>query len=210
MIHTAAIAGLLIGFLRGGKLRNLASHHLRIIPVLFLSFICEAVVVFGLVEKIAGSEAATDVLRTVVATAQYILVISFLLVNASANIELKAKVSLYLIAAGSAANALVIIANQGQMPISLLLTDKIDALKNVPLDRIAAASHYTLASADTVLIRLGDWLPVWSFGWYIVSPGDFFISAGLAIFAYWLTQNPDEQKLNNLEHPENIVYTNGR
>lgn len=210
MIHTAAIAGLLIGLLRNGKLRNLASHKIKIIPVLFLSFAFEAVVVLGLVEKITDSEVAAVVIRTFAAAAQYALVIIFLMVNASADFKLIRKISLWLITAGSAANALVILVNQGQMPISLILTNRIESLKNLPVSRIAEASHYTLASADTILERLGDWLPVWSFGWYMVSPGDFLISSGLAIFAFWLTQNPDKQKLNNLEQPENIVYTNGR
>lgn len=210
MIHTTAIAGLLIGFLRGGKVSNLASHKLKLIPVLFLSFMFEAAIVLGLIERLAESADIVSILRTITSALQYICVLLFLFVNAAENIKLSTRIGLWLTAAGSIANAIVIISNQGQMPISLLLTDRIDALREVPLDRIAAANHYTLVNADTVLTMLGDWLPVWSFGWYMVSPGDFFISAGLAMFAYWLTQDPHRQKLNNLEHPENIVYTNGR
>lgn len=210
MIHTAAIAGLLIGFLRGGKLSNLASHNLKLIPALFMSFVFEAIVVFGLIERVAVNEKSATILRMSASVLQYILVIAFLVTNAVADIKLSAKIGLWLTAAGSAANALVIIANKGQMPISLILTDRVEALHEVPLERIAAASHYTLANSETVLLKLGDWLPIWSFGWYMVSPGDFLISAGLAVFTYWLTQNHDKQKLNNLEQPENIVYTNGR
>ena len=210
MIHTAAIAGLLIGLIRSGKLRNLASHNLKLISFLFLSFLFEAVVVFGFIERITSDPSMVLVLRTGASVFQYVLVIIFLIVNAISKIKLTARVGLWLTASGSAANALVIVANKGQMPISLMLTDRIEALHEVPLARIAAASHYTLANSETVLLKLGDWLPVWSFGWYMVSPGDFLISAGLAMFTYWLTQNPDKQKLNNLEQPENIVYTNGR
>lgn len=207
MIHTAAIAGLLIGFLRGGKLRNLASHKLKLIPALFMSFVFEAIVVFGFIESITSNETSITILRISASVLQYLLVIAFLVINAGTDIRLSAKIGLWLTAAGSAANALVIIANKGQMPISLILTDRIEALHDVPLERIAAASHYTLANSETVLLKLGDWLPIWSFGWYMVSPGDFLISVGLAVFTYWLTQNHDTQKLNNLEQPENIVYT---
>ncbi|MDD3504816.1 MAG: DUF5317 family protein [Eubacteriales bacterium] len=210
MIHTAAIVGLLIGLIRKGSLYNLAEHKIRLVPVLVMSFACELMVMSGLLHVMIESDDLYITLRLLVSALQYVLVLIFLIVNALKITRTYAKYSLYSIAVGSILNAAVILSNLGRMPVSTLIIEHIPWLSGAPLDRLMSAPHYILANENTRLVLLGDCIPFWSFGWYMVSPGDFLISAGLIMFAYWLTQNPHKLKPKNLEHKQDIVYTNGR
>ena len=172
-------------------------------PALFLSFICEFLVSSGWLLRIVGEGASYVLLRTAVAGLQYFLVILFIILNFR---KTDHSSGLLPLLTGSLLNGVVIIANLGRMPVTVLS----DALGQAELNRILAAPHYLLADGQGVLLALGDWIPFWFFGWYIVSLGDFFISLGLFLFTAWLTRKSRIDRLKTVEHPDDIVYTYGR
>lgn len=206
MVQFFAVLGFLIGLLFKGRIRNISSHEIRWIPALVLSFLMEALVMFGLLYRIAGNSPVYNDIRVAAAIIQYILVLLFLIKNTLITKQSRGRLAFGFLAAGSLANGLAIIFNSGMMPVAQILWQ----LSPEAVNKINQAHHYALADGQTKLLILGDWIPVWSLGWYMVSPGDFLIAAGLFMFCFLLTRNGARQKIKRVEHHDEIVYTNGR
>lgn len=207
MVQAAVILGFLAGLVTRGRLRNLVEHKLYWLPALFSSFACEAVVFTGVLYWLAGESNHYETIRMSAGFLQYALVLIFLIRNLTPLRPAYVKLALISLIVGSFGNGLVILANRGQMPIAL---EAVQQFGPNALQKIESAHHYMIAVDHTPLRFLGDWIPVWSLGWYMVSPGDFFIAVGLFLFAFWLTRPGLGQKVKTVEHPDEIVYTNGR
>jgi hypothetical protein len=206
MVQLSAIIGLLLGLLFRGSLRNITSHKIYWIFLLILSFMMETLVMTGLLYRLTGGSRYFGEIRMTAAVIQYLLVLIFLLKNILSTNLRQLQYAFGLIAAGSMANGLVIVSNFGRMPV----VQTIWQLSTASVLKIEQAHHYVLAGEGTRLSVLGDWIPVWSLGWYMVSPGDFLISIGLMIFCFRLTRNGSSKRIKTVEHNEEIVYTNGR
>jgi len=199
MMLTAAIIGLLIGTLRGGRWSSLARRRLNMPWLLPASILCEWLAASGLAIRLTSGIFGTGTVLLTLAVIQYMLVLAFIGLNIN-----RPGMGLFLI--GSLMNGSVIVANSGRMPIGTL----IERFGESAVSRIAASPHYMLATGAEPLIFLGDWIPFWSFGWYMVSVGDFFISVGVFIFAIDLLRRPTVSSPVLVEHRAEYVYTKER
>lgn len=203
MIPGAAVLGLVYGLLRKGRFNYVLSKSISAIPALFLSFICEYLVSSGWLLRLVGEGPHYVLLRTATAGLQYMLVTLFIILNLR---KTEHSSGLLPLLTGSLLNGLVIVANLGRMPVTALS----EVFGPADLNRILTTPHYMLADDQGVLLALGDWIPFWFFGWYIVSLGDFFISVGIFLFTAWLTRKSKPDHPKTVEHPNDIVYTDGR
>lgn len=158
----AALAGIAIGRLRGGRLANLAHVAPRWLPLLVLA------VAAVMAARIAGVPVGA---ARVLVVGGYILALAGL----AANLRLP---WLWLALAGAALNTAVIAANGGRMPVSPQVIRAVAA-------RLVLGGptgpFYVLAGPQTVLAPLGDTLPLVVGGvGVILSPGDALLALGIA------------------------------
>jgi len=199
MMMAAAVLGLLVGTLRGGRWSSLARKRLNLPWLLPISILCEWLASSGLLAALLSGLLAPTTVLLILAVIQYTTVMAFISFNIN-----RPGMGLFLI--GSLMNGSVIIANSGRMPIGQLITHFGDEA----IARIAASPHYLLSTGNEPLVFLGDWLPFWTLGWYMVSIGDFFISAGVFLFAVDLLRQPTISSFPSVEHPAEYVYTKER
>lgn len=172
------VAGLLLGLLLGGRLSRLEKVRLHwwglALAGLGLQFV-------PLPEGSGGIDLA---IRTFALGASYVLLLTF----AAANLRLP---GMYLLLAGIAMNALVIVVNGG-MPVSadtLRATQQDEVLASLRVER--ADKHHLLTNDDR-LTFLADVVPLPQPIGQAISIGDVFIYAGLvwAIVAVMRGQTP--------------------
>lgn len=199
MMLTAAMLGLLVGLLRGGRWSSLTRKRLNLPWLLPISILFEWFASSGLMNRLLNGLLAPQAVLMILAIIQYSTALFFIGMNIN-----RPGMGLFLI--GSLMNGSVIIANSGRMPIGQLAA----RFGEQAMARIAEAPHYLLATGSEPLVFLGDWIPFWSFGWLMVSIGDFFISAGVFLFAVDLLRQPTVSSLTSVEHPAEYVYTKER
>ncbi len=199
MMLLAAVLGLVFGTLRGGRWSNLARAKLGLPWLLPVSLLCEWMAASGLLVHLVQGRWEAGTVLLLLAIVQYAAVIAFIGFNIN-----RPGMGLFLI--GSLMNGSVIIANQGQMPIGQL----VERFGAAAVARIADSPHYLLATGTEPLVFLGDWIPFWTFGWYMVSIGDFFIAAGVFLFAVDLLGRTDMPRPALVEQLPEFVYTKER
>jgi len=195
VILEAAVLGLVVGLFAKGSFRSILHKRFRHLWLVFVSIACELFVSTGLMGRLLlspgadGSAAlvAHETLPLVAfAALQYATLSAFLLLNF-------AKPGLRLILVGSLLNAASILANGGRMPVGPLLARSFrddPAGLSAAIARIAASPNYVYAPDGAPLGFLGDLLPVRLLSPYMVSAGDFLISLGAFLFAWYLVRRP--------------------
>lgn len=177
MIITAAIIGLFLGLITGGRWRSLLHKRFRLLPLLLIGFALSWLLSMRLFSDwLAGSD-HEELLRGLVAAAELVLMSVFLLVN-------RRKPGLWLIFAGGLLNSLVIIVNGGRMPVG----PAIRRFGDQAAAQINSVPHYFTAAGDEPLLFLADLYPVWTFGTYMVSIGDFLIAAGVLWLGFYMSR----------------------
>lgn len=156
------LAGVLIGRLRGGRLRNLARLAPRWMPLLVLGI---AMVTAARIAVLPAALARTLVIGGY----------GLALAGLAANLRLP---WLGLAFLGTLLNALVVAANGGRMPVSPRILREVS-------DRLVLGGttgpFYVLAGPRTPFSFLGDTLPLVVGGiGAILSPGDVLLAAGIA------------------------------
>jgi predicted MFS family arabinose efflux permease len=167
--------GLILGLLVGGRLTNLAEVRLRFVPL-----IAAAVILRFATEFLLGANIPiVEILRLpLLATA-----FAMLLVGLWAN---RAYPGMTLAFVGTLANALVIIVNQGYMPI----WEPALTLAGLDAADVGSSIHKIFppildASFLLRLGPLGDVIPIpFPFIQNVASVGDLFLAAGLAFFLF--------------------------
>jgi hypothetical protein len=164
----AVLAGLLIGFLRGGRLAALSGASIRWWPVALVGLFFQLVLFSPPVAKVVGD------LGPLLYVGSTVLVLLALLTNL-------AKPGFALIALGALLNLAVITANGGLMPASPAAFAALNGLAVVPVEHF---SNSQLIGPHTLLPWLGDILvlprPI-PFA-NVFSPGDVLIGLGGALF----------------------------
>lgn len=160
------LGGLAVSRTRGGSLRRLSEAPLRWRRLLVAALAAE---LLGSLLALSGSRAAYDAGLAGCA----VLVLGFCAVN-------RRVPGAALLAAGLAANALVVALN-GAMPVSKSAAERAGAsLRSVAT---GGDPRHELAGHASRLAWLGDVVPVALPGWRQVdSPGDLLVAAGLAEF----------------------------
>ncbi len=182
--------GLVLGLLAGGNLGNLALIRLRRSGLLFIA----VVVRFGTESLLAADVAPVDALRVPLLGGAFALLLVALWAN-------RGYPGISLAFVGTLANATVIMANGGYMPIwepSLLIAGF------TPAD-VATAIHFVLPPQldASFLLHLGplaDIVPIpLPFVRNVASVGDLFLSAGLGFFLFAsvvrIPQELDEEQM---------------
>lgn len=169
-ILVAVVAGVIVGFLRGGSLRALAAIDLRLLWLVPLGFLLQVVAFSDLVPG-----------RDVV-VALHLISYAVVLAAIAVNLHLR---SLLVVLLGAAANAVCIAANGGFMPASP------EALRSAGLEQelaLLSANGYlagsTLMNDATLLPFLGDVLalPAGTPLSNVFSVGDVVLALGLMLF----------------------------
>ncbi len=175
MLIAGIALGLILGLLVGGRLTNLAEVRLRLVPLIAAAVVLR----FATEALLAADVPIVETLRLpLLATA-----FSMLLVGLWAN---RAYPGMTLAFVGTLANALVIVVNQGYMPVwrpALTLAGL------TPAD-IESSIHLVFeANLDANFLLhlgpLGDVIPIpFPFIENVASVGDVFLAAGLAFFLF--------------------------
>jgi hypothetical protein len=164
MLFLLAIAfGLLLGLAGGGHLSNLA--HLRFHQpwLLLLAIVLRYVLVFTPLSRVEG--------------AQYVYAASLALIVLWTIWHLRLLPGIWLVTIGGTLNLLVVLANDGRMPVDPALASR--QLGGILIER-GHIGQYTVLGPATHLGFLGDWLSLGPFP-EAYSPGDVLIAMGLAL-----------------------------
>ncbi len=167
-----ALASLLVGWVRGGRLRNLEHTPLAGLWLPILAFLLEALI--GPLGRWLPGQAALWLL----VPAEYLLLGLFLWRN-------RALAPTRLLAAGTLCNLLVIGANGWRMPVSARIASMPELSALADRVRSGELTEYVLADGSTRLLWLADvihlpFVPGMSFA----SVGDLLLGAGI----FWLIQ----------------------
>ena len=112
--------------------------------------------------------------------------------------------------AGTCLNGLVIIFNDGRMPVG----QAVSRFGPSAAEKIAAAPGYFLATGNEPLLFLGDILPFWTLGWYMISVGDLLIALGLFFLAAYMPRRilrpRPVRRTRAVVQTTDIRYTEGR
>ena len=157
------------------RFRSCFRKRFRVYPVLILSFLIGAFRQNTFILDRFGEESWYASVWTIIAVLQYVAMLYFLFRN-------RFKPGAMLIFIGTVMNGLAIVLNHGQMPVGSI----VQRYGQDTIDRIAAAPHYVLADAATSLAFLGDIIPFWLLGWFMISLGDIPIIIGIFRLAAYL------------------------
>jgi hypothetical protein len=157
LIWIAAIAlGLVVGFAARGRIENLAHLHFRWPWLVVAVLVVRAATLLTPLNRVDG--------------AQYVYAASLAALVAWAFWHVSRVGGMWLIAAGSALNLVVIVSNGGRMPVA---TGSL-------VQRVHAGQYIVMAS-DTHLNWLADWIVLRLGPVEIYSPGDLVVALGIAI-----------------------------
>lgn len=156
---------IILGYILGGKLRNLENLRIRGIYLIFISFAIELGIVMGIRNGILNPGKITYALDLLM----YLLILIFVLLN-------RKNTCLVIMGAGFLLNALPIFLNGGAMPVSQ------EAINITGLNPdIGSEGLYTIIDSSTKLWFLGDIIPVRFINTFIISIGDIFTALGLVL-----------------------------
>lgn len=181
-------AGALIGFAFGGRLAGLGQNPPRGLWLCILSFFVQGAAAWVPVETLAAL-APLAVWQLGVALLRYGLLLGFVVWNIRAKrVQNRLRSAWpWIFGAGTAANAAVILANGGAMPVAGRLLGQISPALAASL-AAGEVFGYTLETDATRLTALGDILYIgagrWSLGF--ASIGDLFIGLGAGFLVFCL------------------------
>ena len=175
MLIGGIVVGLALGLLVGGRLSNLALVRLRLIPVIVVAVILR----FGTETLLGQGVPIVETLRLPLLAAAFVILLWGLWAN-------RAYPGMNLAFVGTLANALVIVVNQGFMPI----WEPALTLAGLRAADVGSSIHVIVpplldASFLLHLGPLGDVIPIpIPFIQNVASVGDLFLGAGLTFFLF--------------------------
>ncbi|MCX8132264.1 MAG: DUF5317 domain-containing protein [Clostridia bacterium] len=172
------LSGILLGLLTGGKLSNLVEFKLEKAWIVMLAFILLVTV------RIAGMKFYVLNEYAMIANG---LVAIILFIGLWYN---RYYAGIWLIGAGSFMNALIILLNDGKMPVGVKVALKAGVVPEIVKSDIRHFVFYK--SSEVKLSFLADvvYLPGFiGYGMPIVSIGDLIIAAGLAVLMMQIVRN---------------------
>jgi Family of unknown function (DUF5317) len=185
VLWLAALAfGLIVGFATRGSLENLARIRLRWPWLVVATLLVRAAVLLTPINRVDG--------------VQYLYLAALTVLVAWTFWQIELVRGIWLIAAGSALNLVVIAANGARMPVA-------PALAGTLVQR-GYLGQYTLMSPDTTLNWLADWIGLpGSLGQALreaYSPGDVIVALGIAfVIILAMRARPDETKRRIVSDP---------
>ena len=166
----AVLVGVVVGYVRGGRLGNLSQFGLR-----FVWLVAVALAIQLLVFPLFSERPIIPFGTTAFHAISYVLVFAFLFINLRIW-------PLVVIGVGAILNVLAIAFNSGRMPVSMTALERTGAVTMIQfLSESPVYGNVVKMSETTRLNVLGDWLylPVWSPITAAFSLGDVVIILGL-------------------------------
>lgn len=177
------LAGLVLGVIFGGKLANLLLLQFRWPWWVVVALVIREATVFTPLSRVDGVQ--------YVYAAMVVALIAWMLWNVN---RLRGVI---VVAAGTALNLLVILANGARMPVS--------ASNAASLVERGHVGQYTVMGSGTNLSWLGDWIAVPGPLGGIYSPGDLVVGMGIGIVAFYATRRPHSPQIELRETSGRIV-----
>jgi hypothetical protein len=176
VILAAVVLGLVYGLLRkDGYPSSILKKHFHVWPLIFISLAIQWLLGTSFYQSQAEDFDKSSILRLVLVILQYALLMLFLFQN-------RRKPGMLGILAGAFLNGLAMVANGGRMPIG----PAIQRFGEAAVARISAAPDYFLALGNEPLLFLGDMIPFWTFGWYMISVGDIIVAVSIFFLAAYM------------------------
>ena len=174
MIPIAAFAGIIVGLLTGGRFKSILNKRFRLWPLIAVSFFCSFLLSASFFDTFIVQNKYYLFWRVLLAFVQMATFSLFLYSN-------HRKPGIWLILIGGLMNGLVILFNQGRMPIGQAVLRYGDET----VDKIAQVPHYFLMQGGEPFWFFGDIIPA---GWYMLSIGDLFIAIGAFLLGMYLSR----------------------
>lgn len=191
MIFEGLVLGIIIGKLRGGKVRNLGKFMFKSSFLLVFSLILQ----LGTSILISmGYEKAIDN-RMMLYIISYIMLFIVLFLNLGRS-------SVWLILIGSIANFAAIVLNGGSMPIDINILEKMGFENMLESMKIGAMPNYidiNKAHSFTIYLAKRFAGPTWYPFKQVFSIGDIIVSLGLLLFTQGIMQ------INRYNSSSNII-----
>lgn len=170
----AVIIGIIAGYLRGGRLKNIIQRPLKHVWLAVSGFLVQ-IVIFSDIPAFQLENPALAVFYGI----SYLLIFAFVIVNRKVP-------GIILIGVGMILNATAIFANGGHMPTSLENFEKtgIEQSEVEALRQGSTTNNSQVITDDTILPWLGDifYIPSWMPFSNVFSIGDLFITAGVCMY----------------------------
>lgn len=165
MFIISLAAAIVIGYILGGRIKNLENIKLRAIYLIFISFGLELLIVMCIRKGLLRIGTTTYFLDVIM----YSLLLIFVVLN-------RRDLCILIMGMGFLLNAIPIFLNGGVMPVSQ------EAIKIAGLNtNIGSEGLYTIIDSNTILWFLGDTIPIRFISSFIISIGDIFTAIGLVL-----------------------------
>lgn len=171
MIIKSILAGIIIGYIRKGNLKNLSNTPIRSIGLIFLSFALEAFIAFILPDLYKGFNELIWIMTFI----QYGLLLIFIWTN-------RRMWEICFIGIGIILNFLVIMANKGVMPVSYNAINIPELADNIARLNSGKILNYSIMTDKTPLWFLGDIIYAPYITNNFISIGDLILSIGVILF----------------------------
>lgn len=165
MFIISIVFAIILGYILGGRIRNLEKLNIKGIYIIFISFGLEFAIVMCIRKGILNIGLTSYLLDVIM----YLLLLIFVILN-------RKNISIIIMGLGFLLNAIPIFLNGGAMPVSQ------EAIKIAGLDpNISAEGLYRVIDSSTKLWFLGDIIPINFINNFIISIGDIFTAIGLIL-----------------------------
>lgn len=177
MFIEAIVIGIVLGFFRGGKLKNLNDIDFRY-PVLLIGIMAVEMVL-----RMYATRVDSGIANFLFDNYMYIHLISYIgvLILLSANAKLK---YVGFVQAGYVLNLLPMLFNGGKMPISESALLRVGQGSVIEFLRDGLIPTHTLIDANTRFAQFADTIPMTFPMAKVISIGDIVLSIGLILFIY--------------------------
>lgn len=170
LLLAGIVAGIVVGLLQGGKLANLGKIHLRWAWIAVLALVIQAILIRVRPDWDSAARVFFPLTHAVILGVAWI------------NRDLD---GMWLVAAGTALNFIVMVVNGGFMPITPEVVVQAglaeDTQSIIPNTRLTSSKGLILSRDEIALWWLGDVIAL-RFIRTIVSVGDVLIAPGISLF----------------------------
>jgi hypothetical protein len=165
MFIISIAAAIVLGYIFGGRIKNLENIKLKAIYLIFISFGLELLIVICMGKGLFRIGTTTYILDVIM----YSMLLIFVILN-------KRNINISIMGVGFLLNSIPIFLNGGAMPVSQ------EAIKIAGFNpNISSEGLYTIIDSSTRLWFLGDIIPIRFISSFIISIGDIFTAIGLIL-----------------------------
>lgn len=165
MFIVSLAAAIILGYILGGRIKNLENINLRAIYLIFISFGLELIIVICIRKGLLSIGLTTYFLDVIM----YSMLLIFIILN-------RRNICIIIMGVGFLLNAVPIFLNGGAMPVSQEAIRVLGFSSNINSEGL-----YTIIDSSTKIWFLGDIIPISFISSFIVSIGDIFAAIGLIL-----------------------------